>query len=308
MNIIKTSKVTGVTKSEIKFYQEKGLIEPEKNKKNGQRDYNDNDIDIIMLTYALRIIGFNIDIIKQCLNDMTYLFECMVNTVKELKTIFSEQQEVINAIDRIENNEKIEGSLDDILLVANAVDEYKKENDDNYIFNTILKSFPGNYGKLIMLQYGHYLTVKLDNEDKKQCFKMILKYIDNLNNFKINKNMNIMLESLNDDILYALRDEKLKTINTVINNDLEEIEKIKSNIISFVNLAKDDEEFKKAFIKNKNKGKTLEDCLKQKSYYDDFIMGLKTISELYGEYTKVIANIEKDLGVKYDEDGLIYLE
>lgn len=308
MNIIKTSKVTGVTKSEIKFYQEKGLIEPEKNKKNGQRDYNDNDIDIIMLTYALRIIGFNIDIIKQCLNDMTYLFECMVNTVKELKTIFSEQQEVINAIDRIENNEKIQESLDDIVLVANAVDEYNKENDDNYISNTILKSFPGNYGKLIMLQYGQFLTVKLDNEDKKQCFKMILKYIDNLNNFKINKNMNIMLESLNDDILYALRDEKLKTINTVINNDLEEIEKIKSNIISFVNLAKDDEEFKKAFIKNKNKGKTLEDCLKQKSYYDDFIMGLKTISKLYGEYTKAIANIEKDLGVKYDEDGLIYLE
>ena len=308
MNIIKTYKVTFVNKIEIKFYQEEGLVAPQKNKKNGQRNYNDNDIDIIMLVYALRIIGFNIDVIKKCLNNMTYLYECMVKAVKDLKTVFSEKQEILNAIGRIENREKAMDNLDDIILIANALEDYKKENEDNYVSDKILKSFPGNYGKLIILQYGQFLTVKLNNEDKKQCFKRILKYIDNLNNFKINKNMDIMLGSLNNDILYTLRDEKLKTINSVINNNLEEIEKIKSNIISFINLSKDDEEFKKAFIKNKNKGRTLEDCLKEKSYYDNFIMDLRAISKLYDEYSKAIINIEKELGIKYDKDGVMYLE
>ncbi|MEW8956680.1 MerR family transcriptional regulator [Clostridium sp.] len=304
MNITKASRVTGLTKSQLRFYEEVELINPEKNKNNGQRDYNHEDLKTAQLVDRLNILDFSMESIKDLLNSEKRLIEVIKEKISYLEINNNDLQRIKNIINLEYLDKDKENLIENIIEIIKAIEDYKEETDKEYIKQKILKVFPGNYGKLVLFQLGHFLSTELNSEDKKTSFKKVITYLDNLNNYKIPKDMDNLLNTLDDDILLELQKEKRSTVLAVINNDLKEIEKIKTGILDFINNIGSNDKYREMYLKSKRRNKTLEDKLKEKGVYEDFKTYFKVLSDEYVPYLNSVENIERSLNISYDEDGV----
>ena len=64
MKINEVERLIGVTKKNIRFYEEQGLLNPSRNKENGYRDYNEDDIRTLEQIKLLRKLGLPLDEIR----------------------------------------------------------------------------------------------------------------------------------------------------------------------------------------------------------------------------------------------------
>jgi len=64
MKINEVEQLVGITKKNIRFYEEQGLLNPNRNKENGYRDYNENDIRTLEQIKLLRKLGLPLDEIR----------------------------------------------------------------------------------------------------------------------------------------------------------------------------------------------------------------------------------------------------
>ena len=64
MTIKEVEKETGLTRSNIRFYEKEKLIEPSRNEKNGYRDYSKKDIETIKKIAFLRTLGISVEDIR----------------------------------------------------------------------------------------------------------------------------------------------------------------------------------------------------------------------------------------------------
>jgi DNA-binding transcriptional MerR regulator len=84
MKINQVEELVGITKKNIRFYEEQGLITPERNPENGYRDYNLKDVDRLMKIKLLRKLDIPIEEIRQ-LNVGELSFDrCMENQLVRL--------------------------------------------------------------------------------------------------------------------------------------------------------------------------------------------------------------------------------
>ena len=64
MKINEVEKRVGITKKSIRFYEQEGLLHPERNKENGYRDYSETDVEILLKIKFLRKLSLPIEEIK----------------------------------------------------------------------------------------------------------------------------------------------------------------------------------------------------------------------------------------------------
>jgi len=64
VKINEVEKIVGITKKNIRFYEEQGLLSPKRNKENGYREYDDSDVKILEQIKLLRKLGLPIDEIR----------------------------------------------------------------------------------------------------------------------------------------------------------------------------------------------------------------------------------------------------
>lgn len=60
MNIKEVEKVTGLTKANIRFYEEEGLVCPKRNEQNNYRIYTEVEIKRLQEVKKLRLLGISI--------------------------------------------------------------------------------------------------------------------------------------------------------------------------------------------------------------------------------------------------------
>ena len=60
-------KETGLTRKAIEYYEDKGLIHPQKSD-NGYRDYSTKDLEILKKVSIFRKLGMSISEISQCIS------------------------------------------------------------------------------------------------------------------------------------------------------------------------------------------------------------------------------------------------
>lgn len=68
MKINEVEALVHITKKNIRFYEEQGLLSPKRNSDNGYRDYSDDDVKILQQIKLLRKLGVSIEEIRQMLN------------------------------------------------------------------------------------------------------------------------------------------------------------------------------------------------------------------------------------------------
>ena len=65
MKINEVEALVGITKKNIRFYEEKGLLAPHRNSENGYRDYGDTEIAVLRQIKLLRKLGISLAEIRQ---------------------------------------------------------------------------------------------------------------------------------------------------------------------------------------------------------------------------------------------------
>ena len=68
MKINEVEALVNITKKNIRFYEEQGLIAPRRNLENGYRDYCEEDVQRLQQIKLLRKLGVSIEEIRQMLN------------------------------------------------------------------------------------------------------------------------------------------------------------------------------------------------------------------------------------------------
>ncbi|SFQ19977.1 DNA-binding transcriptional regulator, MerR family [Lachnospiraceae bacterium XBB1006] len=69
MKINEVESQVGITKKNIRFYEEQGLLHPDRDQSNGYRNYSEEDVHILKTIKMLRMMDISIEEIRQLLND-----------------------------------------------------------------------------------------------------------------------------------------------------------------------------------------------------------------------------------------------
>ena len=65
MKINEVEKRVEISKKSIRFYEQEGLLHPERNKENGYRDYSEEDVNILLKIKFLRKLSLPIEEIRR---------------------------------------------------------------------------------------------------------------------------------------------------------------------------------------------------------------------------------------------------
>lgn len=85
MKINEVEQIVGITKKNIRFYEQEGLIAPARNSSNGYRDYCLEDVDILRKIKLLRKLGIPIEDIRNLQSRYLTLNDCLERQLIFLK-------------------------------------------------------------------------------------------------------------------------------------------------------------------------------------------------------------------------------
>lgn len=68
MKVNELASALEVTADTVRFYTREGFLKPKKNKKNGYKEYDDNDLNRLRFIVCARQIGFNVSDIRDILD------------------------------------------------------------------------------------------------------------------------------------------------------------------------------------------------------------------------------------------------
>lgn len=124
MKIGEAAKLTGLTVSNIRFYERKGLLEPEREAENDYRNYSEKDVEQLKKILFYRKMNISVDHISLLLQGKISMREAVEIT---LKNLYSKQEELQGSIELCEKvlAEKEMGQLN-----VDTYLEYVKEEEE----------------------------------------------------------------------------------------------------------------------------------------------------------------------------------
>ena len=105
MKINQVEQAVGITRKNIRFYEEQGLLHPSRNPVNGYRDYTDSDVSLLLKIRLLRRLSVPIEEIRQLRENRLSLTDCMqrhiihLNHEKQNLSLIQEMCEEIGSAD-----------------------------------------------------------------------------------------------------------------------------------------------------------------------------------------------------------------
>ena len=104
MKINEVESLVGITKKNIRFYEEKGLLSPGRNSENGYRDYGQAEVDALRRIKLLRKLGVPIEEIRrmqqQNLEEAVKLCELLKERTEPLSEL--DAQSVLEEMEKLE--------------------------------------------------------------------------------------------------------------------------------------------------------------------------------------------------------------
>lgn len=77
MKINEVESLVQITKKNIRFYEDQGLLSPKRNSENGYRDYSEKDVEILQQIKLFRKLGVSIEEIRHLLTGIHTVSDCM---------------------------------------------------------------------------------------------------------------------------------------------------------------------------------------------------------------------------------------
>ncbi len=141
ININQVEQQTGVSKRNIRFYEQEGLLVPNRNEENGYREYGEDDIRRVKLIKMLRMLDMPLEHIRAVLASEQSLSNAIIEQKKRLEEQAQELQLAIQFCDRLKDRELQMLNVDECLEEMNQsgpkgffqawADDYKKIKELN---------------------------------------------------------------------------------------------------------------------------------------------------------------------------------
>ncbi|ETP72506.1 putative transcriptional regulator [Lachnospiraceae bacterium JC7] len=141
MNINQASQMTGVSKDMIRFYEKKGMIDPHRNKENNYREYNEHDLNLIVMIHEYSTMGMSLSTISRLMKgqDIKYATEELEDSIRRLRN----EEMWIRA--------KINSNLDSARLLSMVRDDIPYEigvRNSSYCYVVTNEGFGNIYNSL----------------------------------------------------------------------------------------------------------------------------------------------------------------
>lgn len=147
MTIKEVEERTGLTRSNIRFYEKEKLIEPSRNDKNGYRDYSEKDVESIKKIAYLRTLEISIEDIRNIIFDKVPLAEIIEKQTTTIKTQIEGLNKAKTMCERILASGNI--SFDELQVEKYVADLDTYWSDNKPIFKLDSVSFLYIWGSLI---------------------------------------------------------------------------------------------------------------------------------------------------------------
>ena len=147
MTIKEVEERTGLTRSNIRFYEKEKLIEPSRNDKNGYRDYSEKDIEEIKKIAYLRTLEISVEDIRYIIADKISLAEILEKQNKILQEQIESLSKAKVMCERM--LEAGDTSFDKLQVEKYVNDLQNYWGDNNKVFKLDSVSFLHIWGSLV---------------------------------------------------------------------------------------------------------------------------------------------------------------
>ena len=275
-------KETGLTRKVIEYYEDKGLIHPQKSE-NGYRDYNIKDLEILKKVSIFRKLGMSISDIYQFISSGGDSLSSVLREKQHQLDLDEKRKVILEMIVRGESKE----------LINDKVSLLEMEET---IYEKLEIAFPGYFGQMLFAAYQPFLNEPLENDVKVSFYKYI-DYLDRLPSFELTEEEKKYIEKISSPF-------DMKTIKDVNQAKVDAIESPKKwmkdneDIIYQYESYKNSEEYQNSMMKQIQD--KLKNFMKENQYYEIAIPLIRKFSKSYDNYYKKLLKANKEyLNNKY---------
>ena len=147
MTIKEVEEQTGLTRSNIRFYEKEKLIETSRNDKNGYRNYSEKDVENIKKIAYLRTLEISIEDIRNIISDKVSLTEIVKKQTTTIKTQIEGLNQAKTMCERMLESGNI--SFDELQVEKYVADLETYWSDHKPVFKLDSVSFLYIWGSLI---------------------------------------------------------------------------------------------------------------------------------------------------------------
>lgn len=147
MTIKEVEERTGLTRSNIRFYEKEKLIEPSRNDKNGYRDYSEKDVENIKKIAYLRTLEISVEDIRNVISDKVPLAEIIKKQTTTIQTQIERMNQAKTMCERMLKSGNISFEELQVEKYVADLDNYWSKN--KHIFKLDSLSFLQIWGSLI---------------------------------------------------------------------------------------------------------------------------------------------------------------
>lgn len=147
MTIKDVEKRTGLSRSNIRFYEKEKLIETSRNESNGYRDYSENDVENIKKIAYLRTLGISIEDIRSIISEKVTLREMLVKQNKVLKSQITDLNKAKFMCEKMLDEESI--SYEKLQVEQYVTDLHDYWEDNQTVFKLDSVSFLYIWGSML---------------------------------------------------------------------------------------------------------------------------------------------------------------
>ena len=163
-------KETGLTRKAVEYYEDKGLIHPQKSE-NGYRDYSIKDLEILKKIAIFRKLGMSISDIYQCISSGGDTLSSVLREKQHQLDLDEKRKVILEMI--------VKGESDELINEKISLHEMKET-----IYEKLEIAFPGYFGQMLFAAYQPFLNESLENDGKNSFYKYI-DYLDRLPSFEL---------------------------------------------------------------------------------------------------------------------------
>ena len=275
-------KETGLTRKAIEYYEDKGLIHPQKYE-NGYRDYSIKDLEILKKVSIFRKLGMSVSEIGQCISSGGDALSSVLRKKQHQLDLDEKRKVILEMIVKGDSNELI---IEQVSLLEMKETIYEKLEID----------FPGYFGQLIFAAYQPFMNEPLENDGKDSFYEYIA-YLDRLPSFELTEEEKRYIEKISSPFdMKTLKDINQARIDAIEN--LEKWLKDNEDVISSYESYKNSEEYQNSMMKQIQD--KLENFMKENQYYEIAIPLIRKFSKSYDDYYKKLLKAnEQYLNNKY---------
>lgn len=128
MTIKDVEEQTGLSRSNIRFYEKEKLIEPSRNESNGYRDYSENDVENIKKIAYLRTLGISIEDIRSIISEKVTLQEMLEKQKEVLKNQITDLNKAKLMCEKMLDEESISYEKLQVEQYVTDLHDYWKDN------------------------------------------------------------------------------------------------------------------------------------------------------------------------------------